>query len=306
MKPDVSVIIPNYNCKAYIWKALASVLKQSNVDIEIIVVDDGSSDGSVEWLEKAQQTYKQLVLIKQEQRGVVVARNNAITQAKADHIAFLDADDYWSEDKLSNQLAFMKSHPNCTLSFTNYMHVDEQYQKIIDCFSYWPEFYNKTLQGSNHYQLLNKSQDLLLYANVVGTSTVMVDKAAIIDIACFDRKLKSASDWDCWLKLASKGEVAYTYQCAMDYLMRSDSITSNRIKRIDAMKLILNRFIHNNKVSWLTQLKAGARLNECYGEYHREMGQKIPALISATKAFMLYPHKRNLRHLLHDLKNLTA
>ncbi|RJE77484.1 glycosyl transferase [Pseudoalteromonas sp. MSK9-3] len=306
MKPDISVIIPNYNCKAYIGKALASVIKQTNVDVEIIVIDDGSTDGSVEWLEKAQQTYQQLVLIKQAQCGVVAARNKAITHAKADYVAFLDADDYWSEDKLSNQLAFMKSNPTCTLSFTNYMHVDEQYEQIIDCFSYWPEFYKKPLEGSTHYQLLNKGQDLLLYANVIGTSTVMVDKSAIINIDCFDGKLKSASDWDCWLKLASAGEVAYTYQCAMNYLMRSDSITSNRIKRIDAMKLILNRFINNNKVSWLTQLKAGARLNECYGEYHREMGQKIPALVSATKAFMLYPHKRNLRHLLHDLKNLTA
>jgi glycosyltransferase involved in cell wall biosynthesis len=306
MKPDISVIIPNYNCRFYIGKAIASVIKQTNVDVEIIVVDDGSTDGSVKWLEETQQTHTQLVLIKQDQCGVVIARNKAIARARAKYIAFLDADDYWSEDKLFNQLAMMKSNPNCTISFTNYMHVNEEYEPIIDCFSYWPEFHKKSLSGTKHYQILDKRQDLLLYANVIGTSTVMVKKQAIVNIGCFDKKLKSASDWDCWLKLASQGEVAYTYQCAMNYLMRPDSITSNKINRIDAMKLILNRFMLNNKVSWLTQLKAGARLSECYGEYYREKGQRLPALISASKAFILYPHRRNLRHLLHDLKNLTA
>ncbi|MBQ4851566.1 glycosyltransferase family 2 protein [Pseudoalteromonas sp. MMG012] len=306
MKPDISVIIPNYNCKAYLGKALASVIKQTDVILEIIVVDDGSTDGSVEWLEKASQTYSNLILVKQIRCGVVAARNKAISIAQADYIAFLDADDYWNEDKLATQLAYMKSNQKCTLSFTNYMHVDEQYNKIIDCFSYWPEFYNKELKDTTKYQYLSNSQDMLLYANVIGTSTVMVKRDAIKSVMCFDNELKSASDWDCWLKLASVGEVAYTYQCAMDYLMRSNSITSNRIKRIDAMRLILKRFVSSNNVGWITQIKAGARLNECYGEYYREMGQKVPALIWALKAFFLYPHKRNLRHLLHDIKSLTA
>lgn len=306
MKPDISVIIPNYNCKAYIGKALASVIKQTNISLEIIVIDDGSTDGSIEWLDKATHTYKELVLIKQTQCGVVKARNKAISIAKADYIAFLDADDYWCEDKLYSQLTYMKSNADCTLSFTNYMHVDEHYEQIIDCFSYWPEFYDKSKKDSTDYQVLGNGQDMLLYANVIGTSSVMVKRTAILSIDCFDEQLKSASDWDCWLKLASQGEVAYTYQCAMDYLMRANSITSNRIKRIDAMKLILSKFITTNHVGWLTQVKAIARLNECYGEYHREMGQKLPALMWAIKAFTLHPHKRNLRHLLHDLKSLTA
>ena len=110
---------------------------------------------------------------------VIAARNRAIKKANCKFIAFLDADDYWYPNKLRKQLDYMIANPNCGLTFTNYQHVDTQYQEIIDCFSYWPEF--KTHRDANNpdYKQLENALDLLLIANVIGTSCVMVNKEII-------------------------------------------------------------------------------------------------------------------------------
>jgi glycosyltransferase involved in cell wall biosynthesis len=305
MKYDVSVIIPNFNCKQYLPIAFASILKQTSVSIEIIVVDDGSDDGSLEWLELAQNTLHNLVVIKQTRCGVVAARNRAIEIASAPYLAFLDADDYWIEDKLKPQLTYMKENPNCVLTFTNYMHVNEQYQPIIDCFSYWPEFYREQHKYTETYIDLKKPVELLLYANVIGTSSVMVKRAAINLVNRFNPSLKSASDWDCWLNLASIGEVAYTYQCAMGYLMRANSITANRVRRLEAMRDIISRVYARNTINLATKIRTKARMLECQGEYHREQGKKLNALLNAVCAFSMNPHARNAKHLLHDLKQIV-
>ncbi|CAH9061862.1 hypothetical protein PSECIP111951_02576 [Pseudoalteromonas holothuriae] len=304
MKYDVSVIIPNYNCKQYLPIAFSSILKQTGLRIEIIVVDDGSTDGSVEWLTLAQKNLPNLVIIKQHRSGVVAARNYAIEVASAHYIAFLDADDYWSEDKLNMQLQYMKSNTACVLTFTNYIHVNEQYQPIIDCFSYWPEFYQPKLNSTNEYIALSEPLDLLLYANVIGTSSVMVKRSAIISVNKFNPMLKSASDWDCWLNLASIGDIAYTYQNAMGYLMRANSITANRLSRLEAIENIVSRIYSNNNVRFSTKVKTQARIHECYGEYQREQGKKIYALLNTMCAFGMNPHIRNAKHLLHDVKQL--
>ena len=300
MSIEVSIIIPNYNCKPYLAKALSSVVRQKNICYEILVIDDGSTDGSVEWLDNVQKTLPDLRVIKQQNTGVVSVRNKAIAEAKGQYIAFLDADDYWTDDKLFNQITYMKKNNGCVLSFTNYMHVNEQYEPIIDCFSYWPEFSTLINKSNIDYQTLKSPMDLLLFANVIGTSSVVVKKSAINYIGKFDNSLNSASDWDCWLKLARIGDVAFSQQIAMGYLMRAGSITANKQNRLNAMKKIIARC--KSDIGVKTRLKAHARMLECYAEYYREIGLKFKALCLTCVAFILFPHKRNFKHLLHDIK----
>ncbi|WP_316244662.1 MULTISPECIES: glycosyltransferase family 2 protein [Pseudoalteromonas] len=305
MKPDVSVIIPNYNCIDYLAKCIDSIVMQKNILVEIIIIDDGSTDGSVDWIEHEQKTVPQIVLIKQSRQGVVNARNLAIEKAQSEYIAFLDADDYWCEDKLFSQFNYMKKNIDCVLSFTDYMHITEDGKEIIKCFEYWPEAnFSKSKSLINDYKTFDDALSKLMYANVVGTSTVMVRRSAIIEAGCFDNKLTSASDLDCWLKLANIGNVAYSQQCAMHYLMRSNSITANRLNRLTAMVEIVNRNIKN--LSFLENAKVKARINECYGEFYREVGKRGKALMCSQKAFYLFPHKRNFKHLLYDLKSLVG
>ena len=194
----------------------------------------------------------------------------------------------------------MQNNRDCVLSFTNYMHVNEQYEPIIDCFSYWPEFTKFINWNTEGYQNLKSPMDLLLFANVIGTSSVVVKKSAICYVGKFDKSLNSASDWDCWLKLARIGNVAFTNQVSMGYLMRAGSITANRQNRLTAMQIIIDRC--KNDIGVVSRFKAKARMLECYSEYYREIGYKFKAFCLATAAFLLFPHRRNLQHLVHDIK----
>jgi hypothetical protein len=180
------------------------------------------------------------------------------------------------------------------------MHVNEQYEPSIDCFSYWPEFSTCINRECTGYQNLKSPMDLLLFANVIGTSSVVVKKSAINYVGNFDNSLNSASDWDCWLKLARIGDVAISQQISMGYLMRAGSISANRQNSLDAMKQIIERC--KNDIGVKTRLKARARMCEWYGEYYRELGFKFKALCLTTAAFILFPHKRNFQHLVHDIK----
>jgi glycosyltransferase involved in cell wall biosynthesis len=107
--PQVSVIIPAYNGDRYIVQAVESVLGQTFTDLEIIVVDDGSSDRTYQVL---QPYLDRISYIYQENQGVAAARNRGIKEAKGDLIAFLDQDDFFLSDKLASQVALFRSSPS--------------------------------------------------------------------------------------------------------------------------------------------------------------------------------------------------
>ena len=305
MTKQVTVVMPNYNCLAYLPKAIDSVLLQKDVLLELMIIDDGSTDGSVEWLEQAEQRYNQIRLIKQPNQGVIAARNKAIKKAQGDYIAFLDADDYWYPDKLKAQLDFMLDNTDCGLTFTNYQHIDMNYHPIIDCFAYWPEFHHLCEKHNKAYKLINDPVNLLLIANVIGTSSVMVKKETIIQAGGFDPSLRSASDWDCWLRMALISDVGFSEAVTMDYLMRPNSITANKQNRLEAMAEITERIGSLDLIKQSTRLKANARLLESYGEMHREAGEFYKACQYSFKAFRASPNKRHLKHLCSDIKQMT-
>ena len=115
-KPRVSVLIPVYNCEAYIGEAIESVLAQTYTDWELIVVDDGSADGSA----RAAEAYPAAKVFRRPHAGIPVTRNFAIERAGGELIAFLDADDLWKPDKLERQVGYLEEHPACDLVFCRY------------------------------------------------------------------------------------------------------------------------------------------------------------------------------------------
>lgn len=303
MKPDISVIIPTYNCKPYLTACLNSVLKQSGVNLEVIVIDDGSDDGSQQWLKKVADTFPQIQLICQSNQGVIKARNTAIEKASAPYIAFLDADDVWHPDKLYKQYQFMKANPECGLTFSNYDHVDMQGRSIIDCFSFFSEY--DGLQNNNGgYQLMTEAANRLLETNVIGTSSVMVKKSTFAIAGRFDPALRSASDWDCWLRIALISEVGFCSEITMDYLMREQSITSNREARLTAMSDIISKYGSHPGIHKLSEIKARARIHDSYREMYLELGAGLQAFKHALLAYVQFPHKRHMRHFLSCVKQV--
>ncbi|PSU33113.1 glycosyltransferase family 2 protein [Photobacterium lutimaris] len=297
---EVSVVIPNYNCLQTLPRAIESIRMQG-VPVEIIVVDDGSSDGSRKWL--AQQSDVKLLLT--ERTGASQARNHGIEHCSNEWVAFLDADDSWLENKLSQQLSLHQHNPELVCSFTDYMHMTELGQPIIGCFDYWPRFRK---QLSPEPVSVFPSFTPLLYAeNVVGTSTVMVKKQILVEVGGFDPDLKSASDWDLWLKVAEEGGVGVLNLNLCHYTSdRADAISRDHNKRLNAMKLILNK--HRAKVSKHPAALLAGYLRWVTGkaEYNRLKKAYLISACQELAVLCLQPSKQRVKAAGRDILNILS
>ncbi len=119
--PLISVMMPTYNNGKYIKQAIESIYAQNYNNMEIIVVDDGSTDNTREILNQ----YKDVKYFYIEHKGISVARNMALEKSKGEYIAFLDSDDYWLPNKLNTQMQYFKDHPDCPIVFTKYENIFE-------------------------------------------------------------------------------------------------------------------------------------------------------------------------------------
>ncbi|MGN7613509.1 hypothetical protein ACQZV8_15660 [Magnetococcales bacterium HHB-1] len=143
--------------------------------------------------------------------------------------------------------------------------------------------------------------------NIVGTSTVMAQREALCKVGGFDVTLKSASDWDLWLKLASLGPVAALNQVSMDYLMRPGSISSKRLLRLQAMETIMAR--HQSRVAQVNPKAvdlAESRLKTGYAEYYQIVGLLSRALFYHLYAFIQAPSWRVGRAALANIKGMVC
>jgi glycosyltransferase involved in cell wall biosynthesis len=187
--PTISVIIPVYNRESRILKTVESVLKQSLQDFELIIVDDGSTDGTPKILNNLFQAYPQkITLIKQSNQGVSAARNTGIKRAAGEYIAFCDSDDLWITSKLETQLLTMKKN-NWTICQTDETWIRNQ--KKVN-----PMKKHKKPSGD----IFIPSLELCL----VSPSATMLKKTVLEDIGLFDETLPACEDYDLWLRLALK------------------------------------------------------------------------------------------------------
>jgi glycosyltransferase involved in cell wall biosynthesis len=117
--PLISVMMPTYNNAKYIKQAIESIYAQNYDNIEIIVVDDGSTDNTKEIV----QQYKDIKYFYTEHKGIPFARNLVLEKSKGEYIAVLDSDDYWLPNKLNTQMQYFKDHPDCEIVFTKYKNI---------------------------------------------------------------------------------------------------------------------------------------------------------------------------------------
>ena len=195
----ISVIIPLYNKEKHIANTLQTVFNQTFQDSEIVIVDDGSTDNSVEQVKKVNDS--RIRLIHQENAGVSVARNKGIAEAKYNYIAFLDADDEWKPEYLGKQVDLIHRFPECQVYACAYeLKKDEKITPII---------LNKILfQGekgilTNYFEVASCSHPPLW------TSAVVVKKEAIQAIGGFPVDIKAGEDLLTWARLAVKYKIAY-------------------------------------------------------------------------------------------------
>lgn len=204
----ISIVIPLYNKQDCIANTLNTVLNQQFQDFEIVVVNDGSTDRSVDEVRKMSDI--RIRLVSQPNAGVSVARNHGIEESKGEFIAFLDADDEWSPYYLTIQMALVEKYPECAVFATNYEFRDA-YGMIRPTIIRNLPFRGKSGILDNYFEMAYSSHPPLW------TSAVMVRKSAIQDIGGFPIGIKSGEDLLTWARLALNYKIAFTIMPAAVY-----------------------------------------------------------------------------------------
>ena len=182
--PRVSVIIPTYNRAAWVGEAVASVLGQTYRDFELLVVDDGSTDATLEALAPFFPQIK--LLRRRERRGVSAARNLGAQAARGEWLAFLDSDDLWLPEKLARQTAFLEASPDLLLCQTEEV---------------WMRHGKRVNPPQTH---VKEGGDIFLRSLercLVSPSAVMVKRRLLLEMGGFDETLPAGEDYDLWLRL---------------------------------------------------------------------------------------------------------
>ncbi len=197
----ISVVIPLYNKQGMVARTLRSVLAQTFRDFEVVIVDDGSTDGSVE---EARSVHDgRIHIVSQQNAGVSAARNRGISEARYDLIAFLDADDEWHPTYLETQYNLYKKYPDCAVFACNYEFRDAGSEKVI-----MPRLNMGKLAGvcgvlDDYFDVASTSDPPLW------TSAVMVRKDMMQSVGCFPVGVKSGEDLLTWARIACRGGIAY-------------------------------------------------------------------------------------------------
>ena len=191
-KDKISVVIPTYNRASLLDRALQSVMAQTRPADEIIVVDDGSIDGTAMLIES---TYKNSVeYLCQPNRGVSSARNTGIRKAKGNWIALLDSDDEWKADKLESQLAALEKQPEYDFCHTNEI---------------WIRNGKRVNAMTKHEKTGGYIFDNCLPLCVISPSSVIIRKTVFDEIGLFDEELPACADYDFWLRYCCEKPVLY-------------------------------------------------------------------------------------------------
>lgn len=217
--PLVSVIIPTYNSANYIKEALESVFEQTFQDFEIIVIDDGSTDGTGEILKKYGDRIRSLF---QDNSGPASARNKGIRIARGRYIAFLDADDIWLPLKLEKQVGLFHQREYLGMVTTGVCSFDEK-----GVFGFSTNKRETLMRG-------DIARNIFLRSNV-GTPTVMVRKEVFDKIGLFEENIRQAEDDNMWIRIASHYDVELIDEALTKVRNHPQRMTLNKSELLESV-----------------------------------------------------------------------
>jgi glycosyltransferase involved in cell wall biosynthesis len=216
--PRVSVVIPTYNHARWVAQAVQSVAAQRFRDLEIIVVDDGSTDDTARIV---RQTGVPLRYVHQDNRGLSGARNTGVATARGDLVGFLDADDLWLPDKLGLQVQLLDACPRAALVYADAVLFDEQARRPLGT------------HADRHAHPSGRILAALLLDNPIPSPTPLVRRAALQAAGGFDETLRACEDWDMWIRLARRAEIHCIDRPLAVYRLHGDNMHGDvaRMKR---------------------------------------------------------------------------
>jgi glycosyltransferase involved in cell wall biosynthesis len=216
----VSVILPVYDRAAAIGGAIESALAQTYAPIEVLVVDNGSTDGTEE---RVRAFGARVKLLHEPRRGPYPARNRGVASAQGELVAFLDSDDRWLPGKLEAQVRALEARPEVALVFTGYVVVDGRA--------------NPPRRRPPPYEVRPRSGRVfaaLARSNFIANSAVLVRRAALDEAGPFCEARTLGADYRKWLEIASRHEVFFVDETLMELGLQGDNVSASRIQALHA------------------------------------------------------------------------
>lgn len=295
MLPLVSVVIPVYNRQATIQRAVDSVLNQTYSNIEVLVVDDGSTDNSLEMLKKYDNDNRVKIFCQKLNQGANAARNRGIREAKGEYIAFHDSDDEWLPEKLEKQIGLMeKSKYN--VSFCAYKIYYAESTQII------PNITKKISSGN--------IRSILKTKNIVGTPTLVVHRSVITEVGIFDEEMPRLQDYEYIIRIIKKYNILFVNEPLVRVYQLEGCISLNqeKLRKAYALLLIKHADFLDIDYIWGEYLASGSEIKNQDIDWIR-LEQDIDGIISYNeyctrerlyKATIQYLHTKCFRILQYE------
>lgn len=269
--PTVSVILPTYNRAHVVGRAIRSVLEQTYEDFELIVVDDGSTDGTEEVVRSFDDPRIRYIRHAQN-RGGAAARNTGIRAARGEYIAFQDSDDEWLPEKLEKQMRiFENSSPDVGVVYTAF-YLNKNNMKIRI-----PSSKITITDGNIHCELLK--------GNFVSTPTAVIRKNCFERAGMFDECLPRFQDWELFIRLSSLYLFRYIDEVLVNAFYSLDSISANNDALLKAYNLILDKHIY----SFRKDISALAEIQYNIGNHLCQAGHLHEGRVHLLQAVRLSP-----------------
>ncbi|ACQ53214.1 glycosyltransferase [Clostridium botulinum] len=256
LMPGVSVVVPCYNCENFINKTVNSLLNQTILPKEIILIDDNSSDNTIKVIKELEDKNKIIKVFNlKENKGPSFTRNYGVDKSKEQYILFMDSDDialpYLIEKSFKNFNELNKDNKDkCVLSYTSYVQIDENDSTI-----------SNIMKG-----MQVETEEILGYEflrNYISTSGVIINKEHFYNSGRFNENLNSSEDWDLWLRIATLGGFSYVDEPLIKVRRRKNSLSSKLKNMEEGEKSILKQYSLDFIEEAINKRKLPKDINTC-------------------------------------------
>jgi glycosyltransferase involved in cell wall biosynthesis len=305
--PRISVVMPAYNTERYITAAVRSALESGESAVEVLVIDDGSTDRTVETVRAIKDTRVRITSIAPS-GGPSRPRNVGISQARAPYVALLDSDDLLKPHKLATSVAALDRNLSAGFAFGDYERIDADGRLLeASVLGGYPTFCGlSSIELKDSWRLIPQPELArgLLYENFIGTSGVVIRSDLARSLGGFDETLTCSEDRDMWFRLARCCDALYSPRIGHSYRKHESSLTQRPSIRCALSQI---KVLRGEKAHWrdrASRRQLNRRISEHLagiGYRRREQCQRWAAVWAFSRAFLTSPELRWIRGLLGSL-----
>lgn len=283
--PLVSVVIATYNMGQYVSTAIDSVLQQDYPELEVVIVDDGSTDDTPERLAQYKED-RRVRAFQQDNAGQTVAKNRGLRETRGELIGFCDADNYWLQGKLPTQVNAFAQRPDLGVVYGELKFIDGE---------------GNDLPAPSIKRHSGRITAQLLLDNFVTFNTTLIPRQILEEVGGFDESLRMAIDYDLWLRISVRYEFLYLPQPLVAYRIWGGQMSHRTGERFDNFFRLFEKFLANygDCVTPAEIRKGWAHTYVSRGRWRASQKQYAGALSDYFQAFRYRPHDIRL------LKSMT-